>query len=60
MKAVWLWLANRDRQIIAMPHSNELTPSQAKEWMFDSVSHMYEIVPNELQDSDSRFEEISA
>ena len=60
MKAVWLWLANRDRQIIAMPHSNELTPVQAKEWMFDSVSHMYEIVPNELQDSDSRFEEISA
>jgi DNA sulfur modification protein DndD len=60
MKAVWLWLANRDRQIIAMPHSNELTPEQAREWMFDSVSHMYEIVPNELQDSDSRFEEISA
>ena len=60
MKAVWLWLANRDRQIIAMPHSNELTPAQAKDWMFESVSHMYEIVPNELQDSDSRFEEIYA
>lgn len=58
MHAVWLWLSQRDRQIIAMPHSNELTPSQAKQWMFDSISRMYEIVPNELQDSDSRIEEI--
>lgn len=60
MKAVWLWLAERQRQIIAMPHSNELTPDQAREWMFNSISRMYEIVPNELQDSDSRIEEITA
>jgi hypothetical protein len=56
---MWQWLATQNRQVITMPHDRELTPDLAREWIIDDVARMWQIVPNELSDSDSRFEEVS-
>jgi DNA sulfur modification protein DndD len=59
MKSMWQWLATQNRQVITMPHDRELTPDLAREWVIDDVARMWQIVPNELSDADSRFEEVS-
>jgi len=58
-KSMWKWLATQNRQVISMPHDRELTPDQAREWIIDDVARMWQIVPNEQDDADSRFEEVS-
>lgn len=58
-KSMWRWLATQNRQVVSMPHDRELTPDLAREWIIDDVARMWQIVPNEQSDSDSRFEEVT-
>ena len=44
MASVWKWLSNRNRQVIAMPHSNELRKDDAKALLGGSIAREYEIV----------------
>ena len=55
MASVWQWLASRNRQVIAMPHSNELDKSDASRLLGSSISLRYEIVSSSGSDADSRF-----
>lgn len=58
-KNMWQWLATQNRQVVSMPHDRELTPDLAREWIINDIARMWQIVPNEQSDSDSRFEEVS-
>ena len=58
MRSVWEWLSSRDRQVIAMPHSGELTKSDAMSLIGGRVSRRYEIVDASNRDSDSQIKEI--
>ena len=60
MRSVWQWLSSRNRQLIALPHSGELTMEDAPLLLGSRISSAYEIVPNEAQDADSRFRKIEA
>ncbi len=55
MASVWQWLASRNRQVIAMPHSNELDKDDASKLLGSSISLRYEIVSSNSSDADSRF-----
>lgn len=44
MASVWKWLSNRNRQVVAMPHSNELRKGDAKALLGGSIAREYEIV----------------
>ena len=44
MASVWKWLSSRKRQVIAMPHSGELKPSDAKIYLNTSIARQYQIV----------------
>jgi len=43
--SVWRWISQRKRQIIVLPHKNELTPENAKILMAGMVGREYEITP---------------
>jgi hypothetical protein len=60
MRAVWEWLSTRNRQVIAMPHSGELTKEDAMVFVGSRVSRRYEIVDANSRDADSRILEIFA
>lgn len=58
MRAVWEWLSTRNRQVIAMPHSGELTKDDATVFVGSRVSRRYEIVDANSRDADSRIVEV--
>jgi DNA sulfur modification protein DndD len=58
MRAVWEWLSTRNRQVIAMPHSGELTKDDAMVFVGSRVSRRYEIIDASSRDTDSRIMEI--
>jgi hypothetical protein len=60
MRAVWEWLSTRNRQVIAMPHSGELTKDDAMVFVGSRVSRRYEIVDANNRDADSRIVEVLA
>jgi DNA sulfur modification protein DndD len=58
MRAVWEWLSTRNRQVIAMPHSGELTKDDATVFVGSRISRRYEIVDAVSRDADSRIVEV--
>lgn len=43
--SVWQWIAKRKRQVIVLPHKNELTPDSARNLLAGKIGREYEIVP---------------
>jgi DNA sulfur modification protein DndD len=43
--SVWEWISQRKRQVIVLPHKNELTPESAKNLLAGKIGREYEIVP---------------
>jgi hypothetical protein len=58
MRAVWEWLSTRNRQVVAMPHSGELTKDDATRLVGSRISRRYEIVDAVSRDADSRIVEV--
>jgi DNA sulfur modification protein DndD len=60
MTSVWSWLATRNRQVIAMPHSGELSRSDAGRILGGRINREYEIISGANSDADSHFRMIEA
>ena len=60
MTSVWSWLATRNRQVIAMPHSGELSRSDAGRILGGRINREYEILGGSNSDADSHFRMIEA
>jgi len=43
--SMWRWIAKRQRQVIVLPHKNELTPKAARDYLSGRIGREYEIVP---------------
>ncbi len=43
--SMWRWIAKRQRQVIVLPHKNELTPQAAQEYLSGRIGREYEILP---------------
>jgi len=58
MTSVWSWLATRNRQVVAMPHSGELSRDDSGRILGGRINREYEILSANNSDADSYFRNI--